>query len=68
MKGDDRFGVVHERRHKDLPGFDIDPINRAAPDEMNPDDLMFGIEGDDPKPLRRFGPEIEEILEEMITD
>ena len=35
---------------------------------MNFDDLMLAIEGDDPKPLRRFGSEIEEILEEIITD
>ena len=68
MKGDDRFSVVQERCHKDLPRLDIDLINCTASDDMNPDDLIFAIEGDDPKPLRRFGLEVEEILEEIVTD
>jgi len=68
MKGDDRFGVVQHRRHIDLSGFDIDMVNRAAPNDMNPDDLMLAVERNDPKLLHRFGLEIEEILEEIVTD
>lgn len=68
MKSNDRFGVVQKRRHIDLPRFDIDFINRTAPDDMNPDYLMLAIERDDSKLLHRFGLEIEEILEDIITD
>jgi hypothetical protein len=65
MEGDDRFGVVQQRRHIDLSGFDIDFINRTAPNDMNPDDFILAIERDDPKLLRRFGLEIQEILEDF---
>ena len=68
MEGDDRFGVVQQRRHIDLSGFDIDFINRTAPNDMNPDDFILAIERDDPKLLRRFGLEIQEILEDIVTD
>ena len=68
MEGDDRFGVVQQGRHIDLPGFDINFVNSAGPDDMNPDYLMLAIERDDSKLLHRFGLEIKEVLEDIITN
>ena len=68
MKSDDRLSIIQERRHIDLPGFNVDMVNRTAPDDMYPDDLILTIERNDPELLHRFGLEIEEILEEIVTD
>ncbi len=68
MKGDNRFGVVQQRRHIDLSGFDINLINSAGPNDMNPDDFILGIQGDDSKLLHRFRLKIKEILEDIVTD
>ena len=45
-----RFSVVHHRRHKDFPGFDIEFIKGAGADEagfpipMDADDFVSGVQ------------------------
>jgi hypothetical protein len=68
VKGNDRAGVIHERRHKDFPRFDQGPVDDPATNNMDAVDLLFDIKRDDAELLHRFGLEVEDGFERVIAD
>jgi hypothetical protein len=68
VERNDRAGVIHERRHKDFPGFDRDAVDDTAANNMDAVDLLFDIKRDDAELLHRLALEVEDGFEPIIAD
>jgi hypothetical protein len=67
MKSDNRSGIVHHCRHKNIPGVNTDTGDSTGSNNMYPIDFIFAIQGNNAEFLDCFGFEVEDGLEGIKT-
>lgn len=67
MEGDDGEDVIYEGGFVDFAGFDDDGVEGADGDDVEAEDFVFGVEGDDAELLHCFTVEVKQPLDGVVA-
>ncbi len=68
VEGNDGEGVIGHGCLEDFPGFDGDGFEAALAQDMEAEEFVFGVEGNDAELFDGFVFEVEEEVQEMVAD
>lgn len=67
VESDDGIGIVDHGCLEDFTGFDGDRVQVALAHDMEAEEFVFGVEGNDPEFLDGFAFQVEEKVQEMMA-